>query len=115
MEAEATGEDLKGKMLVANVVLNRVKNEEFPDNVTDVVFQHENGVYQFSPILDGRYYEVTISDDTRKAVKKVLAGEDESEGALYFMSRNMASKKNVRWFDSELTYLFRHGTHQFFK
>lgn len=115
VEAEATGEDLKGKMLVANVVLNRVNNKQFPDNVTDVVFQHENGVYQFSPIRDGRYYEVTVSDDTRKAVKKVLEGEDESQGALYFISRKKASAKNVRWFDSELTFLFGHGTHQFYK
>lgn len=115
VEAEASGEDQKGKMLVANVVLNRVKDKQFPDNVTDVVFQHENGVYQFSPILDGRYYEVTVSEDTRKAVNKVLEGADESEGALYFISRSKASAKNVRWFDSELTYLFGHGTHQFYK
>ena len=36
VEAEAGGEDRKGKLLVANVVINRVKNEQFPDTVTDV-------------------------------------------------------------------------------
>ncbi len=37
VEAEAGTEDLKGRILVANVILNRVKNDEFPDTVTDVV------------------------------------------------------------------------------
>lgn len=116
VEAEATGEDIKGRMLVANVVLNRVKcKTEFPDNVTDVVFEYSNGVYQFSPIEDGRYWSVEISDKTRTAVERVLCGEDASKGALYFMAREYAQSDNVEWFDSSLTWLFRHGTHEFFK
>ncbi|HAU86474.1 MAG TPA: hypothetical protein DCW90_13560, partial [Lachnospiraceae bacterium] len=61
VEAEATGEDITGKMLVANVVLNRVNNSSFPDTVEGVVFQKNGSVYQFSPIKDGRYYKVEIS------------------------------------------------------
>lgn len=116
VEAEATGETIKGKMLVANVVLNRVKDKtEFPDNVTDVVFDHTGGVCQFSPIDDGRYWDVTISKETREAVKRVLEGEDESKGALYFMARKYADRDNVIWFDENLQYLFTYGTHSFFK
>lgn len=115
VEAEATGEDIKGKMLVANVILNRVSDEEFPDNVTDVVFQNKGGKYQFSPISDGRYWDVTISEDSKEAVERVLNGEDSSEGALYFMARKYADPENVRWFDSDLTWLFQHGVHEFFK
>ncbi|MSS64484.1 cell wall hydrolase [Lachnospiraceae bacterium WCA-693-APC-MOT-I] len=115
VEAEATGEDIKGKMLVANVILNRVKDDEFPDSVEKVVFQKESGVYQFSPIKDGRYYKVSISKSTRTAIERVLNGEDESKGALYFMSRRQAARHNVRWFDSSLTWLLEHGTHEFFK
>ena len=44
VEAEAGGEDSDGKLLVANVVLNRVNSEKFPDTVTEVVMQKEQGV-----------------------------------------------------------------------
>lgn len=115
VEAEATGEDIKGKMLVANVVLNRVNSSHFPDTVEQVVFQKNGSVYQFSPIKDGRYYKVNISEDTKKAVKRVLNGEDESKGALYFMSRSMAKASSVTWFDRSLTKVLKHGTHEFYK
>ncbi|HIU67361.1 MAG TPA: cell wall hydrolase, partial [Candidatus Caccomorpha excrementavium] len=39
VEAEATGQDVKGKILVANVVLNRVMSDGFPDTIEEVVFQ----------------------------------------------------------------------------
>lgn len=116
VEAEAGTEDLKGKMLVANVVLNRVNcKTEFPDSVTDVVFDHTGGVYQFSPIGDGRYWSVTISNETKEAVKRVLNGEDPSKGALYFMARKYAAAHNVNWFDQNLTRLYEHGGHEFFR
>lgn len=116
VEAEATDEDVKGRMLVANVVLNRVKcKTEFPDNVTDVVFDKTGGVYQFSPIQDGRYWSVSISEKTKTAVERVLQGEDCSKGALYFMARKYADSDNVVWFDNSLTWLFAHGQHEFFK
>lgn len=116
VEAEATGEDIKGKMLVANVILNRVnKKDEFPNNVTAVVFEKTGNKYQFSPIGDGRYWDVSISKDTKKAVERVLNGEDESKGALYFMARKYANPKNVAWFDNSLTWLFQHGVHEFYK
>lgn len=115
VEAEATGENIKGKMLVANVVLNRVNyKSEFPDNVTDVVFDHTGGICQFSPVDDGRYWTVKISKETKEAVHRVLCGEDVSRGALYFMARRYADRDNVAWFDSNLKYLFSYGAHDFF-
>ena len=86
VEAEATGEDIKGKMLVANVILNRVKSSQFPDTVKEVVFQKNGRTTQFSPIADGRYWSVSISKSTREAVERVLNGEDESQGALYHIT-----------------------------
>ncbi|MFU0826469.1 MAG: Hydrolase-2 domain-containing protein [Lachnoclostridium sp.] len=115
VEAEATGEDLKGKILVANVILNRVKNKNFPDTVQGVVFQKNGGTYQFSPIKDKRYWSVKISKDTVKAVEKAMQGEDYSQGALYFSARSKADKNSMRWFDNNLDYLFRYGGHEFFK
>lgn len=115
VEAEATGEDTKGKMLVANVILNRVNNKDFPDTVKAVVFQKDGSTYQFSPIKDGRYYSVKVSESTKKAVKRVLKGEDDSQGALYFSARIRADKSSMSWFDRHLTFLFKYGGHEFFK
>ena len=47
VEAEATDKDMKSKILVANVVLNRWKSSQFPDTIEEVVFQRENGAVQF--------------------------------------------------------------------
>lgn len=114
VEAEATGEDLKGKILVANVIINRVNDAAFPDSVEDVVFQKTGGTYQFSPISDKRYYSVNVSDETKEAVQRVLQGEDYSQGALYFSARKRASASNMRWFDTNLKWLFQYGNHEFF-
>lgn len=115
VEAEAGGEDHKGKVLVANVVLNRVKSKSFPSTIKGVVFAHRGGTYQFSPIMDGRYYTVTVSKDTKSAVADALSGVDHSNGALYFMERSIADKGNVSWFDRCLTRLFRYHCHEFYK
>lgn len=115
VQAEAGGEDMTGKILVADVVLNRVEHPSFPDNIEEVVFQSDNGVFQFSPINDGRYYEVDITEETRQAVLCALLEEDESGGALYFASRQHSSPENMSWFDGHLTYVEKYGGHEFFR
>ena len=115
VEAEAGDQDLEGRILVANVIINRVKSKHFPDSVKEVVFANRNGRYQFSPVANGRYYRVTVSEKSRKAVKLALSGKDISNGALYFMCRSASEPKNVAWFDRDLTKVKEHGCHEFFK
>lgn len=114
VEAEAGGEDINGRILVANVILNRMESPIFPGTVEGVVFQKSGGTFQFSPIRDGRYYRVKVSDETIEAVERALLGEDYSEGALYFVSRKGAAPDKMRWFDNHLTRLFQYGGHEFF-
>ncbi len=114
VEAEAGGEDRKGKLLVANVVINRVRNKRFPNNVTDVVYQKAKNVTQFSPVSNGFINQVKISEETRDVVYSALKGEDVSNGALFFMARKLASPENAEWFDSNLTFLFSYGGHDFY-
>jgi len=114
VEAEAGCEDIKGKMLVAGVVMNRVENSQFPDTVKEVVYQRQHGVVQFSPAANGRLGRTSISDETREAVQRVLYGEDITEGALYFASRKYADPELMKWFDNSLTLLFSYGGHEFF-
>ncbi len=110
VEAEATGLDVKAKILVANVVINRVFSNDFPNNVTDVIFQ-ENGA-QFQPVMDGRYYSVSLTDTSYEAVDRALVGEDYSEGALFFAAT--ASAGEGSWFATHLKRLFEYNGHVFF-
>ena len=114
VEAEAGGEDEVGKILVANVIFNRMKNPEFPSTVTEVVWQNVAGSPQFSPTADGRINTVTVSEETREAVNKAIDGEDYSRGALYFVEESTADQDNVKWFKSDLKFLFKHGVHAFY-
>lgn len=111
VQAEAGNQDHQGKLLVANVILNRVKNARFPSSIQAVVFAPR----QFSPISDGSYSRAEASRDTKKAVDEALHGVDGSQGALYFMDRRYADGGNVSWFDRSLTRLFQHQGHEFFK
>jgi N-acetylmuramoyl-L-alanine amidase len=115
VQAEAGGEDMVGKILVANVILNRVADEHFPDSIKGVIFQHKNGDYQFSPVGNDRYWEVNISNETEKAVQRALSGEDYSDGALYFVARKKTDAHSIAWFDKKLDWLFKHGGHEFYK
>lgn len=114
VEAEATGEDMKGKILVANVILNRVQHERFPNTVTDVVFETCGGSPQFSPTADGRFDTVRITEGSKEAVDRALGGEDFSNGALYFSARSHADPNNMSWFDTHLKWLFKYGGHEFY-
>jgi N-acetylmuramoyl-L-alanine amidase len=113
--AEATGEDMIGKILIANVVFNRMADDNFPNTIEDVIFQEVDGDYQFSPVSDERYWSVKVTDETEEAVQRALQGEDYSEGALYFIARKRTKSSSAKWFDQHLDWLFKHGGHEFYK
>ena len=110
VEAEAGCEDTEGRMLVANVVMNRVRNGYFPNTVTEVVYQRQDGTEQFSPVSDGRIDTVNVSQGTIDAVARVMNGEDISQGALFF--RSVRSRSG--WFDQKLSRVLEHGNHIFY-
>lgn len=115
VEAEAGSEDEDGRLLVANVVFNRMNSEYFPDTVSEVILQTSaRGKAQFSPVSSGRIWKVTVSEKTAAAVQRALEGEDISQGALYFAARKRANSSSMRWFDEKLIFLFQHGGHEFF-
>lgn len=111
VQAEAGICDEKGKILVANVIINRVRDKEFPDNITDVVYEKS----QFSPVIDGSINTCRVTSQTIDCVDRALAGEDYSKGALYFMNRSGSEAGNIKWFDGRLSFVMQHGRHEFFK
>lgn len=110
VEAEATGGDIKSKILVADVIINRVRRSDFPNTITDVIFQG-NG-QQFQPVMDGRFYTVNVTESTVEAVDRALYGEDYSQGATFFAAK--ASAGAGSWHASALTRLFEYGGHVYF-
>lgn len=84
VEAESGNQDLKGKRLVADVVLNRVESDRFPNTITEVIYQD----YQFSTVLDGALERASwhISDESFEAVRlEALECEERlDEDILFF-------------------------------
>lgn len=76
---EARGESARGQAAVATVIMNRVKNPNFPKTVCGVVYQgaaHHNGC-QFSFACDGmveRVVETSAWDRARQVAARTLSG-----------------------------------------
>ena len=87
---EAKGEDRQGLEAIANVVMNRLGKDGFPDSVCGVVTEgRQRKACQFSWWCDGRPDDVEEPD--RYALAKEIAREalnrqlrDRTNGALYF-------------------------------
>lgn len=64
--AEAGNQDLTGKRLVVDVVLNRVDDSRWPNTITEVI----NQPYQFSPMSNGAFEKAaeTVTDECFEAV-----------------------------------------------
>lgn len=73
VEAEAGNQDLTGKRLVVDVVLNRVADPDFPDTIAGVIYQPG----QFSPVTDGGLAAAyhTVSQESFDAVNAELADQ----------------------------------------
>ncbi|WP_339836356.1 cell wall hydrolase [Paenibacillus sp. FSL R7-0272] len=107
--AEAEGEPYKGKVAVANVVLNRLRSANFPDTIYKVIHQKS----QFSPVANGRLKRVTPNEDSIKAVNAALNGQKEvSDDTYYFLSLTLADDLTVARTKKEVKTI---GHHTFYK
>ena len=110
VQAEAGICDEKGKILVANVIINRVLSDEFPDSVKAVVYEPS----QFQPVSNGAINSARVTAETIECVNRAREGEEYYNGALSFMNRK-GSGSAASWFDRHLNYLFSHDGHEFFR
>ena len=106
VQAEAGDQSLKGRIMVVNVIINRVRSSNFPNSVRGVVFQKS----QFSPVASGSYYTAKPDERTKRAVQAAVNGEDYSQGAIYFCTRSIAGRFS-RYFHR----VAAEGDHVFFK
>lgn len=111
IHAEAEAEPYKGKVAVGNVVLNRVKSNQFSNTVKGVIFEYYKGIPQFSPVAEGTIYN-TPSQESIQAAKDALNGVRPVGSATYFFNPDKAKAK---WIVENKTYVMRIGNHVFYK
>ena len=106
--SEAGIEPMEGKIGVGNVVMNRVRDPDFPDTVFGVVYDYEHTV-QFEPVSKG-----TIHDDPKQediiAAYMVLEGANTAGECIYFVNPDYGSF----WFDNNLDFVKKLGRHNFY-
>ena len=109
VHAEAEGETHRGKVAVANVVLNRKESSEFPNNIYDVIFDKKYGV-QFTPTINGAIYN-NPSNESYKAAKQALHGDNVIGKCLYFLNPKKASSL---WIINNRKFYKSIGNHDFY-
>lgn len=99
---EARGESYTGKVAVAAVVLNRVKNSNFPNTVSGVIYQKG----AFTCVSDGQI-NLGTNDECTRAAQDALNGWDPSGGALYYFNPSTATSAWI-WSRPQLVTIGRH-------
>ena len=109
INAESRGEPLLGQIAVGNVVLNRVRSDDYPPTIYGVIFDRKHGV-QFSPVNDGSIY-LPVTYTSLLAAKICLEGFSISPDILFFMEPRKSVSK---WIIENRPYEFTIGNHYFF-
>lgn len=111
--AEAEGCSIETKVHVILTILNRVNDKRFPNTVKGVIYEkNASGVYQFSPVCNGRWNKVEPNEDCWKALEIVKTlEEDISVGSLFFES--CVDENN--WHSNNLILLYQLNGMRFYK
>lgn len=109
IEAEASGEPLKGKVAVGEVILNRVESNDFPNTIWSVIFDTKFGV-QFEPVANGSIYN-TPSEASIEAAKIALNGSNYVGKSLYFLNPSIAESK---WIINNREFYATIANHEFY-
>ena len=118
---EARGEPEKGRIAVAQVVLNRVKNPTYPKTICDVVYQNANmrDACQFSFACDGQPETIDEPDAWKMALaiaQKVVADDDKT---MFIADVGAATHYHATYvrpdWAGEMQKVSKIGTHVFYK
>ena len=106
VSSEARGESYEGQVAVAAVVINRVLDPRFPDDIKEVIYQRN----AFSVVNNGEIYKEP-TDSAYKAAREALYGSDPTRGAIYFWNPDIATCNWIKTLDPYM----RIGNHVFAK
>jgi LysM repeat protein len=104
IHGEARGENFEGQVAVGAVVLNRLKDPRFPKTIRDVVYQE--GAFT---AVDDKQIQLDPNDQSYKAAEAALAGQDPTNGALFYFNPSIATDN---WIKSRAV-IKRIGNHTF--
>ncbi|TCL71677.1 LysM domain-containing protein [Hydrogenispora ethanolica] len=93
--AESDGEPFSGQVAVAATILNRLRDSRYPKTISGIIYQVDNGSYQYSPVLDGRI-NLAASSSAIRAVQSAVSGWDPSYGANGFYNPDKTTNQWVR-------------------
>lgn len=111
IHAEAAGEPYLGKVAVGSVVMNRLSSPNFPNTIYGVIFEHYNGIPQFSPVADGTIYN-NPSEECLRAAQEAYWGSKPLGNVLYFFN---PAKAAGTWIVNNRTYVTTVGNHAFYR
>lgn len=88
INGEARGEPYEGQVAVGAVILNRVKDANFPNTIAGVIYQPG----AFTAVSDGQINEPIAEDSTvYKAARDAMNGWDPTNGCIYYFNPDTAT------------------------
>lgn len=85
---ESRGEPYEGQVAVAAVILNRLESPDFPNSISEIIFQPG----AFTAVADGQIW-LTPNERAKQAVLDAMNGWDPTENALYYFNPKTATSK----------------------
>lgn len=110
INAESGSEPMLGKIAVGNVIMNRVADRRYPNDIYSVIFDKKYGT-QFTPAATGTVYR-TPSSESVIAAKICLEGYSISDEIVFFLNPKIATNT---WITRSCTYVMTIGNHVFYK
>lgn len=104
--AEAQGEPYQGQVAVAAVILNRIKSPDFPNTISQIIYQPR----AFESVSNGSIWKKQPDTSAKRAVQDAINGSDPSNGALYFYNPATATSS---WVKTALQPIKQIGKHTF--
>lgn len=104
VHGEARGEPYIGKVAVAAVILNRVKDPRFPNTIAGVIYQPG----AFTAVSDGQI-NLTPDEESLRAARDAMNGWDPTYGAVYYYN---PAKATSSWIWSRPVHIVI-GKHRF--
>ena len=95
------------KTYVAELIRNRLASKDFPNTVTEVLFQKG----QFQGISNWLYSGIIPDEETKEVVKEVFSAEDTSHSATYYYNPKLSEYDSLVWFEysGDVEYLFEYS------
>lgn len=102
INAEARGEPYIGQVAVGAVILNRIKDPDFPNTMSGVIYEP----WAFTAVNDGQI-NLEPNDSAKRAAKDAMSGWDPTNGCVYYYNPDKTTNKWI-WSRQVMTVIGKH-------